>query len=74
MAEAMRRLTDRGGDLDDLIESVRVLPRVEDELAANIADLRRDLESVREQLGRLEVQLGETNEHVQHLRDRLPGI
>jgi predicted nuclease with TOPRIM domain len=74
MAEAMRRLTDRGGDLDDLIESVRVLPRVEDELAANIADLRRDLESVREQLGRLEGQLGETNEHVQHLRDHLPGI
>jgi len=53
---------------------VRVLPRVEDELSANIADLRRDLESVREQLGRLESKLGETNEHVQHLRDRLPGI
>lgn len=74
LADGVRRLTDRGGDLDDLIESVRVLPRVEDELAATIADLRRDLGSVREQLSRLEGALGETNEHVQHLRDRLPGI
>jgi hypothetical protein len=74
LAEGMRNLTDRGGDLDDLIESVRVLPKVEDELSANIADLRRDLAGVRAQLERLEKELGETNDHVQHMRDRLPGI
>jgi septal ring factor EnvC (AmiA/AmiB activator) len=74
LAEGLRSLTERGGDIDDLISSVRVLPRVEDELSANIADLRRDLATVREQLARLERELGETNDHVKHLRDRLPGI
>ena len=74
LADGLRSLTERGGDIDDLIASVRILPRVEDELSSNIADLRRDLAAVREQLTRLERELGETNDHVKHLRDRLPGI
>ena len=37
LAQGVRRLTDRDGDLDALLEAVKVLPRTEDELSANIA-------------------------------------
>jgi hypothetical protein len=37
LAEGIRRLTDRDGDFQALLESVKVLPRTEDELSANIA-------------------------------------
>jgi prefoldin subunit 5 len=43
LADSLRRLTDSEGDLDDLVEAVKVLPRTEDELSANIALLREDL-------------------------------
>ena len=33
LAEGVRRLTEREGDLDDLLEAVQVLPKVEDELS-----------------------------------------
>jgi predicted nuclease with TOPRIM domain len=74
LADGMRRLSERGGDLDDLLESVRVLPRVEDELSANIAALRDDVRTLREELATVEREMHELNEQVAHMRDRLPGI
>jgi predicted nuclease with TOPRIM domain len=74
LAEGVRRLSERGGDLEDLIESVRVLPRVEDELSANIAALRDDVRTLREELATVEREMNELNEQVRHMRDRLPGI
>jgi hypothetical protein len=37
LAEGIRRLTDREGDLTALVESAKMLPRTEDELSENIA-------------------------------------
>jgi predicted nuclease with TOPRIM domain len=74
LADGVRRLTERGGDLDDLMESVRVLPRVEDELSANIASLRDDVRALREELATLQGELHQLNEQVTDMRDRLPGI
>jgi predicted nuclease with TOPRIM domain len=74
LADGVRRLTERGGDLDDLIESVRVLPRVEDELSTNIASLRDDVSTLREELAVVERELHQLNEQLDHVRDRLPGI
>lgn len=53
LAEGIRRLTDREGDLTTLLDSVKVLPRTEDELSANIALLRDDIQRLNTQLGPL---------------------
>jgi predicted nuclease with TOPRIM domain len=74
LADGVRRLTERGGDLDDLVESVRVLPRVEDELSANIASLRDDVRTLREELAVVQREIHQLNEQLDHVRDRLPGI
>jgi septal ring factor EnvC (AmiA/AmiB activator) len=46
LADGIRRLTDRDGDLEALLQSVKVLPRTEDELSANIAALREDIKAL----------------------------
>jgi hypothetical protein len=46
LAQGVRRLTDRDGDLDALLDAVKALPRTEDELSANIAALRDDLKGL----------------------------
>jgi chromosome segregation ATPase len=74
LAEGVRRLTERGGDLQDLVDSVRVLPRVEDELSANIAALRDDVQTLREELTTVQREIHDLNEQLNHVRDRLPGI
>jgi uncharacterized coiled-coil DUF342 family protein len=66
--------TERGGDLQDLVDSVRVLPRVEDELSANIAALRDDVQTLREELTTVQREIHDLNEQLNHVRDRLPGI
>jgi hypothetical protein len=53
LAEGLRRLTDGEGDLTELVDSVKVLPRTEDELSANIALLRDDIQALNAQLGPL---------------------
>jgi chromosome segregation ATPase len=74
LADGARRLTERGGDLQDLVDSVRILPRVEDELSANIAALRDDVQTLREELATVQREIHDLNEQLNHLRDRLPGI
>ena len=74
LAEGVRRLTEREGDLDDLLESVRVLPRVEDELSAEIARLRDDVQTLQATLGPLNATIAGLHAEIKDLRDRLPGI
>ena len=81
LAEGVRRLTEREGDLNDLLESVRSLPRVEDELSANIAALRGDVQALQAWLQPLHTELtdvdatiGAFHRELQELRDRIPGL
>ena len=74
LAEGLRKLTERQGDLDDLIESVQVLPKVEDELSAEIARLRVDVQSLMATLGPLNATISGLHAEIKDLRDRIPGI
>ena len=58
LATSLRQLADHEGDLSSLVDSVQVLPRVEDELSANVAALRDD---IRELNGRLLPELEKLN-------------
>jgi uncharacterized protein YoxC len=53
LARALDDLHTVAGRLGELVESVRVLPRTEDELSANIALLRDDIQTLNELLGPL---------------------
>jgi hypothetical protein len=74
LADGLRKLTEREGDLNDLLESVRVLPRVEDELSAEIARLREDVRALLAVLGPLNANIDELHAEIKDLRDRIPGI
>jgi uncharacterized coiled-coil DUF342 family protein len=84
LAEGVRRLTDREGDLTMLLESVKTLPRVEDELSQNIAKLRADVQALHEWLQPLHQELGDLDqtaesleqsmERLQALLKKLPGV
>ena len=84
VAEALRGLAGRDGELSTLLESVRQLPPSEDELSANIVLLREDLQSLLRWLEPLhgEVQdldktaeaLEQSMERLQGLLKKLPGI
>ena len=74
LADGLRRLTEREGDLNDLLESVRVLPRVEDELSAEIVRLREELRALLAVLAPLNANIDELHAEIKDLRDRIPGI
>jgi predicted nucleic acid-binding Zn-ribbon protein len=84
LAEGIRRLTERGGDLDTLLDAVKALPRTEDELSANIAALRDDLEGLRAWLQPLHKELTDLDETAEALErsmstlqamlKKLPGV
>jgi methyl-accepting chemotaxis protein len=77
LAEGVRRLTDREGDLSVLVESVKALPRVEDELSANIAQLRTDVQALHDWLQPLHRELGDldaTAEALEQSMDRLQAM
>ena len=88
LAVGVRRLTDRGGDLEDLLESVRALPRVEDELSARVEALHRWLEplhreltdldetaeSLEKALAGVQTTIAGLHEEIVDLRKRIPGI
>ena len=84
LAQGLRRLTDRDGDLDALLEAVKALPRTEDELSANIAALRDDLRGLQAWLQPLHQELTDLDEtaealersmsNLQAMLTKLPGI
>jgi len=74
LAEGLRRLTDREGDLNELLESVRVLPRVEDELSANIAELRRDVQALHAWLQPLHTELTDLDDTAEKLQTALAQV
>ena len=84
LAEGVRRLTDREGELTALIESVNVLPRTEDELSATIAALRDDIQAIQAWLEPLHKELTDLDDtaealersmrDLQEMLRKLPGI
>ena len=74
LAEGLRRLTERQGDIDDLLVAVNKLPEVEhdlarrvDELETQIGQLRGDIKPLHETINALHVEIVD-------LRDKIPGI
>jgi chromosome segregation ATPase len=74
LAEGVRRLTDREGDMTTLLESVKTLPRVEDELSANIAALREDVQALQEWLQPLHKELTDLDDTAEKLEQALGGL
>ena len=84
LAQGVRRLTDRDGDLHALLDAVNTLPRTEDELSANIAALRDDLKGLQAWLQPLHKELTDLDEtaealersmsSLQAMLKKLPGI
>ena len=84
LAQGLRRLTDRDGDLDALLDAVKALPRTEDELSANIVALRDDLKGLQAWLQPLHKELTDLDEtaealersmsSLQAMLKKLPGI
>jgi chromosome segregation ATPase len=74
LAEGIRRLTDREGDLTTLVDAVKSLPRVEDELSANIASLREDVQALQEWLQPLHKELTDLDDTAEKLEQALGGL
>jgi chromosome segregation ATPase len=84
LAEDIRTLTDPEGVLTELRESVKVLPRTEDELSANIAALREDIKALQAWLQPLHTELTDLDDtaealersmtSLQAMLKKLPGI
>jgi chromosome segregation ATPase len=88
LAEGVRRLTEREGDLNALLRSVQELPRVEDELSARVDALHRwleplhteltDLDDTAEKLEKalagVQATIQGLHEEIVELRGKVPGI
>jgi hypothetical protein len=77
LARALDDLHTVAGRLGELVESVRVLPRTEDELSANIVLLREDIQELNDLLRPLTVALEPVPAELAQLQvllRRLPGI
>ena len=74
LAQGVRRLTDRDGDLDALLEAVKTLPRTEDELSANIAALRGDIEALHAWLQPLHQELTDLDETAEALERSMSSL
>jgi len=84
LAVGIRRLTDRDGDIATLLESIKALPRTEDQLSANIAALREDIRALHAWLQPLHKELSDLDDtaealersmsNLQTLLKKLPGV
>jgi chromosome segregation ATPase len=74
LADGVRKLSDRQGDLTALLESVRVLPRTEDELSANIAALRDDIQALQVWLEPLHKELADLDDTAEALERSMKGL
>ena len=74
LAEGLRRLTDREGDLDELLAAVKALPRVEDELSASVAALQVDVQRLYEWLQPLHTELADVDDTAEKLQVALKQV
>lgn len=74
LAEGIRRLTDREGDLTELVDAVKTLPQVEDELTAAVAELRRDVQALHAWLQPLHTELGDLDDTAEKLETALGKV
>jgi septal ring factor EnvC (AmiA/AmiB activator) len=75
--QALDDLHSIAADIGPLTEAARVLPRTEDELSANIAALRDDIQALHGVLQPIHRQLSELDTRITELQTmlrRLPGI
>ena len=74
LADGLRRLTEREGDLTTCWSRSACCPQVEDELSAEIVRLRADVQALMAQLAPLNATIGALHAEINDLRDRIPGI
>ena len=74
LADALRQLSSEDGDLHRLTETARQLPLVEDQLAANVASLRDDIELLRDTVMPLHREAGDLDSTAESLEAALAGL
>ena len=74
LAEGVRSLSSREGDLDDLLEAVRWLPEVERDLAARVDELETQVRGLRDEIRPLQGTIADFHGELRDLRERIPGI
>ena len=74
LAEGLRSLTQRQGDLEELLAAVKALPGVEDELSVAVAELRADVRRLHEWLQPLHDELADVDETAEKLETSLKQV
>jgi predicted nuclease with TOPRIM domain len=74
LAEGVRNLSDREGDLSELVEAVKTLPRVEDRLSDGIGQLRADIQGLQEWLQPLHKELTDLDDTAERLQQALGSL
>jgi chromosome segregation ATPase len=74
VAETLRLLASRDGDLSSLAVSLEELPRVEDELSANIERLRIEVRALHEWLEPLHREVTDLDETAEKLEQSLATV
>jgi chromosome segregation ATPase len=74
LAEGVRNLSDREGDLSDLLDAVKTLPQVEDRLSERIEQLQLDVRALQEWLQPLHKELTDLDDTAEKLQQALGGL
>jgi chromosome segregation ATPase len=74
LADGVRRLTEREGDLNDLLAAVRVLPDVEDQLSTRIDLLETQVSKLNLWLEPLHTELTDLDDTAEGLQKALAGV
>ena len=74
LAEGVRRLSDREGDLSELVDAVKTLPQIEDRLSQRIEELRADVQALQEWLQPLHKELTDLDDTAEKLEQALGGL
>jgi chromosome segregation ATPase len=74
LAEGVRNLSDREGDLSDLLDAVKMLPQVEDRLSERIEQLQLDVRALQEWLQPLHKELTDIDDTAEKLQQALGGL